>query len=87
MMAQKRFIRRILNSQECRILSYGQQLRWLIWIFFGRTYQKVRFLTLRLNVIQSNLDGSFTMANSNSFLSPNEILPIAQENKYLGKFS
>ena len=35
-------------------------------------------------------DGSFTMANSNSFLSPYEILPIAQENKenkYLRKFS
>ena len=27
------------------------------------------------------------MANSNSFLSPYEILPTAQENKYLGKFS
>ena len=27
------------------------------------------------------------MANSNSFLSPYEILPLAQENKYLGKFS
>ena len=37
--------------------------------------------------IQSNIDGSFTMANSNSFLSPYEILPIAQENKYLRKFS
>ena len=42
--------------------------------------------------VQSNLDGpnadgSFTMANSNSFLSSNEILPIAQENKYLGKVS
>ena len=35
----------------------------------------------------SNTDGSFTMANSNSFLSPYEILPIAQENKYLRKFS
>ena len=35
----------------------------------------------------SNTDGSFTMANSNSFLSPYEILPTAQENKYLGKFS
>ena len=30
----------------------------------------------------SNTDGSFIMANSNSFLSPYEILPIAQENKY-----
>ena len=31
-------------------------------------------------------DGSFTMADSNSFLSPYEILPIALENKYLRKF-
>ena len=27
------------------------------------------------------------MANTNPFLSTYEILPIAQENKYLGKFS
>ena len=45
-----------------------------------------------LNFLQSNLDGSntdgsFTITNSNSFLSPYEILPIAQENKYLRKFS
>ena len=32
-------------------------------------------------------DGSFIMSNSNSFFSPYKILPIAQENKYLGKFS
>ena len=43
-------------------------------------------------ILQSNLDssnfyGSFTMANSNSFLSLYEVLPIAQENKYLGKCS
>ena len=42
--------------------------------------------------IQSNLDGSntdssFTMANSNSFLSPYEILLKVQENKYLRKSS
>ena len=42
---------------------------------------------IQSNLDGSNTDGSFTMANSNSFLSPNEILPIAQENKYLGKFS
>ena len=46
----------------------------------------------KYNVVQSNFnssntDGLFTMANSNSFLSPYEILPLAQENKYLGKFS
>ena len=42
---------------------------------------------LQSNLDCSNTDGSFTMANSNSFLSAYEILPIAQENKYLRKFS
>ena len=45
-----------------------------------------RINTKQSNLDGSNTDGSFTMANSSSFLSPNEIL-IAQENKYLGKFS
>ena len=44
-------------------------------------------LLIQSNLNSSNTDGSFTMANSNSFLSPYEILPLAQENKYLGKFS
>ena len=48
-------------------------------------YQYV--LSIQSNLNGSNTDGSFTMANSNSFLSPYEIFPIAQENKYLGKFS
>ena len=39
------------------------------------------------NLNSSNTDDSFTMANSNSFLRPYEILPLAQENKYLGKCS
>ena len=30
------------------------------------------------------MDGSFTLDHSNSFLSPKEILPIAQENKNFG---
>ena len=38
------------------------------------------------NLDGSNTDGSFSMANSNSFLSPYEILLIAQENKYLRNF-
>ena len=38
------------------------------------------------NLDGSNTDGSFTMANSNSFLSPFEILPMAKENKYLRNF-
>ena len=41
---------------------------------------------LQSNLDGSNTDGSFTKANSNSFLSY-EILPLAQENKYLRKFS
>ena len=45
------------------------------------------FFYIQSNIDSSNTDGSFTMANSNSFLSPYETLPIAQENKYLGKFS
>ena len=42
---------------------------------------------LQSNLNSLNTDGSFTMANLNSFFSPYEILLIAQENKYLGKFS
>ena len=53
---------------------------------------KISIINLRTLLVQSNLNGSntdglFTMAYSNSFLSPYEILPIAQENKYLEKFS
>ena len=44
-------------------------------------------LDLQSNLNSSNTDDSFTMANSNSFLSPYEVLPIAQENKYLRIFS
>ena len=51
-------------------------------------YQKVDISDdqVQSNLNSSNTDGSITMANSNSFLSPNEILPIAQENKYLKSF-
>ena len=42
---------------------------------------------IQSNFNSSNSDGSFTMANSNSFLSPLEIFPIVQENKYLKIFS
>ena len=35
----------------------------------------------------SNTDGSFTVDYSNPIFSPSKILPIAQENKYLGKLS
>ena len=37
------------------------------------------WMQLQSDLDGSNTDGSFTMANANSFLSPYEILPIAQE--------
>ena len=43
--------------------------------------------TVQYNLNGSNPDGSFTVDDSNPFLSPYEFLPIAQENKYLRKFS
>ena len=42
-------------------------------------------LELQCNLNGSNTDGSFTVDDSNSFLSPKQILPIAQENIHLGQ--
>ena len=39
------------------------------------------------NLNGSNMDSLFTVDDSNTFFSPYKILPIAQENKYLGIFS
>ena len=44
-------------------------------------------LHIQYNLNGSNTDGSFTLDDSNSFFSLYKILPIAQENKYLGIFS
>ena len=43
--------------------------------------------SIQSNLNSSNTDGSFATSNSNSILSPRVLRPIAQENKYLGKFS
>ena len=50
-----------------------------------RIHYKKPYLQSNLN--SSTTDSSFTMANSNSVLSPYEILPIDQENKYLRRLS
>ena len=42
--------------------------------------EQLNIAQLKYSLDISNTDGSFTMANSNSFLSP-------YENKYVGKFS
>ena len=43
-------------------------------------------LQIHYNLNGSNTDGSFTLDYSNSFFSPYKILPLAQENKYIGIF-
>ena len=42
---------------------------------------------IQYNLNGSNTDGSFTVDDSNLFFSSYKIIPIAQENKYLGIFS
>ena len=51
-------------------------------------FRRFAFLksNIQYNLNGSNPDGSFTLDDSNSFFSPYKILPIAQENKYLGIF-
>ena len=51
------------------------------------TGQFWRHMQIQYNLNGSNLDGSFTVDDSNFFFSPYKILQIAQENKYLGIFS
>ena len=48
---------------------------------------RMQLCKLQYNLNGSNPDGSFTVDDSNSFFSPNKILPIAEENKYLGFFN
>ena len=57
----------------------------LFSIFFFLFFFFFFYLQYILN--GSNTDGSFTVDDSNSYFSPYKILPIAQENKYLGIFS
>ena len=42
---------------------------------------------LQSNLNSSNTNGSFNMANSNSFLSPYEIFPLAQEKQIFREIS
>ena len=53
-----------------------------LWLPITRVFTYI----IQYNLNGSNTDGSFTVDNSNSFFSPYKILPIAQENKYLGIF-
>ena len=48
---------------------------------------KKKYVQSNFNTCSLNTDGSFTMAHSSSFFNPYEIVPRAQENRYLGKIS
>ena len=47
-------------------------------------HEKIGNYCIQYNLDGSNTDGSFTVDDLNSFLSPEEILSIAKENKYFG---
>ena len=76
-----------------QVLTQRYQTIWVLgwgWVIAINVLSTVRVFfhnQVQSNLDSSNTDGSFTMANSNSFLNPYGVLPIAQENKYLGKFS
>ena len=54
----------------------------LLRVFLSSNELKPPTHKVQSNLNSSNTDGSFTMANSNSVLSPYEILPLAQENNF-----
>ena len=58
-----------------------------LWGIIMQTVLQITVKYIQSSLNCSNRDGLFTMADSNSFLSPFEILPISPENKYLRKFS
>ena len=68
------------GSQNSMWCSVAIAHRWVTCFFCSKLY-------IQYNLNGSNPDGSFTLDDSNSFFSPYKILPIAQENKYLGILS
>ena len=70
-----------LNPLHCLIIRYLSGLYQSQWVCLNWT------ILIQYNLNGPNIDGSFTVDDSNSFFSPYKILPIAQENKYLGIFS
>ena len=59
----------------------------LLFSIFSSAFPNDTPFWIQSSLNSSNTDGSFTMANSKSFLNPYEILPIALGNKYLRKLS
>ena len=78
------------HSAGCRFISFGVIGPMLLFrksnAAEGGAMGRIQPRKLQYNLNSSNPDGSFTLDDSNSFFSPYKILPIAQENKYLGMF-
>ena len=68
---------------SCQLLANVFEQYWLTTYRTKASQTKVK---VQYNLSGSNPDGLFTVDNSNLFFSPYKILPIAQENKYLGIF-
>ena len=73
------------NINKFRLFNLSEIFAVLLCKINNSNSAKKSKIQSNLNI--SNTNGSFTMVISNSFLSPYEIFPIAQENKYLGTFS
>ena len=80
---------------DCSVFTIWRSLGHCLWtssswsccgflLFWLQTAMRTEHIQYNLN--GSNTDGSFTVDDSNSFFNPYKILPIAQENKYLGIF-
>ena len=69
-------------------ISSGLSIKWLGWYLEIESIRSTWGKSVQIQSFHnnSNTDGSFTMANSNSFFSLYKI-PLAPENKYIGKFS
>ena len=77
--------RRIFRSDFANVKA-DLDIRWAHMTEGTCTFHDVVHFILQNNPNGSNPDGSFTVDDPNSFFSPYKILPIAQENKYLGIF-
>ena len=76
----------IVMMVQCSIFEHP--VYWIPYLpkIIGYIYS-VNTCPIQPNLNSLNTNDSFTMDDSNFYLSPYEILPIAQENKYLDNFS
>ena len=72
-------------KQKSHCVSFSLKIAFRNVKHFSPTEPTVHAIQSNLN--STNIDGSIPMDNSNLFLSPYEILPTTQENRYVGNCS